>query len=349
MEFVPATPVPPVARRPVGVIIAAALLALSGCCLLMMAGIMFAIGFAMRHSAAPHRSLPLPHLPIAGGICLLLLASLCGAVVSGLVKRRNWARTGILLIGSLQAPVCLAAAVLYYLISKFNFPSPSGGPPLDPGLLKGVMYCLSAGFLLAAAAGAWWVVYFNRRRVHLWFCPEADLAAEASGDPYPGRPKKLSGDGAVETLLIALAVLLLASAMKSILYAGLHFPVFFAGDVFRGHVAVSVWLTLAVLNTGVAIGLLLRDKTAWYLAFVLEAHALLAWIDTLLPQTRQRMLAYQHEVQHALVGDTAVPHANALLEKPLLFVFSMLGLVFMIAIVWLLIRARPLFFPKPDA
>lgn len=346
MEFPPATPGPPVAPRPIGVTVAAALLALSGCFLLMMACIMFAVAVAVRFRAVPHASASLVLMQIATGVLLLLLAGFCGAVVSGLIKQRNWARLSIIVIGAFQAVLCLAAAALYYAISTSNFSSPAGGPPVDPGLLKEVMYFLSAGFLLGAAAGAWWVVYFNRPRARLWFCPEED--AEDPEAFYPTAQPKPHANRTVEALLIVLAVLLMFSAIKAIVYAGLHFPLFFAGTVFRGHGAVLAWLMLAVLNAGVAIGLLRRDKTAWYLGFILQAYALAAWISMLLPATRARMFAYQHEVQHAFTGQTAVPQTNALLEKPLMFLFSILGLVFILAILWLLVRARPLFFPAKE-
>jgi hypothetical protein len=142
-------------------------------------------------------------------------------------------------------------------------------------------------------------------------------------------------------------VLYLIGSFSGIFIALSHFPMFFLGFIIRGNAASIFGIGLTLLNLVVGIGILRRNYAAWVVAFAVQAIGILASVMLFLPRNRALFVAYQRELTQHLFGGTAFPLStatNPMQSSSALYLASAgFGIVIAGAILWLLMRTRPLF------
>jgi hypothetical protein len=338
METPPDSGIAPIEKRPLGITLGAIALCVMGCAFLLLTGLMVLASVAARLTPVPNSPPLLSFMPILVGSIFLLVAAAYGTVAFHIFKRRPGARIGIIVVGILQAFMGFSVGAIYFVISfvvrSQSFPAPANGRPVNPQLIQAAMLAFSGLFSCVGLIGLWWAIYFNRRRIRDWF-EKREPEDSPSGASVTG--------GMIGILLNVYAVLLLFGAIGPIFMAASHIPLFLAIVILRGHAAVAFDLTLAVAYAGIGISLLRRDKIGWYGAFVLQAHAIIIWAGMILPSAHQRLLAYQLEIHSHFAAGTAVAQPYPL-RGPINICVAAFGTLVVIAVVWLLVRSRRLFF-----
>jgi hypothetical protein len=335
--------------RPVGVIVAAIVLGLLGCMGLFASFSILAAALFV-HSAQTAQYPPgMVGVQIAMGFVTLLVSAFCVLVVIGLFQMKSWARIGILILGGFITVVYGLAGIgfiAFGLSSLVNTPNP-GAPNVTPAVMRAAFLGMGVMFFLLALVGVWWLVYFNLRRIRELFATGALVAAPESAESFagaavapPARQRSVT-----EILLICLAVVYMLGALNGPILVAFHWPLFFFGVVLRGTAGAVCALLMSALSLAVGIGLLRRAKPAWFGAIALQVVGVLSGLLLFVPSVRATMVAYQQEIQQRIFSwMPASQLGNPYVQTPGIFLFSaVFGLVLALAILWFLLRARPLF------
>lgn len=348
-------------RRPVGVLLAAVVLGLMACFgLLTSVGMFF--GALMVKTVRAELPPSVEAFEMVTGVITLLISIFLGFVVVGLFRMKQWARICILIIGGLVAFFSFFNVVidvaLSFMASSFIPRQPAAQVP--PEVFRLMFLGTAVVSLLVALVGVWWLVYFNLRGVRTLFAKRPVLDTQVTQpNPevpsmtattegvwiHPGAPVK-PGKGAVEILIIVLAVLYLLGFAEMIVAIFVHLPIFLFGYIARGATADAGFLLFSVLNIAIGVGLLRRVKAAWAGAMFFNGLGLLSGLCLLLPGNRAALLSIQQEMTRKLFGGT-IPSVTgspvAFIQGPILVISAVLGVVVAGLVFWLLIKARPLF------
>ena len=348
----------PAPRRPMGLVIAAIVLALMSC-VGLLGGFFTLMGAVFVRTPQLAQYPVIESVQICLGIVVLLISAFCAWTVVGLFRVQKWARFSILFLGGLLAFFSFANAAIYLVLSFSSFASfatPPNAPGVSPLVMKAIFLGLAGFSLLFTLVGVWWLVYFNLRRTRAVFAmngaqpfPELLSQGPAAVEGVwidPNKPKR----SVIELLVICLAVLYFFGALWGVIEAFVRFPLFFLGFIFRGNSASVVGLVMAAIDIGLGIGLLRRMKPAWAVALAFNALGLVYMLFMLTPHYRATFADYQQEMfRHTFSGAFPYPPPNQLMMGPILIVSAIFGCLMVGAVFWLLIRARPLFEQKETA
>lgn len=195
------------------------------------------------------------------------------------------------------------------------------------------------------------MIYFNLRPIRALFAANGRPAPEFL--PYSGDPQleaaalpTTSGTSVVEILLACLAVLYILGSVCGVVVALIRFPLFFLGFILRGPSALVASLVYALIALVIGIGLLRRIKAAWIGALALDVLGLVSSVLFFLPQNRVAMVNYQREMMTRMFPSLTFPGGatNPYMQNPSMYGFSaFISVLTVAAVLWLLIRARPLF------
>jgi hypothetical protein len=240
-------------KRPIGLVLSAIVLSLAALFLLLITALMAVAGVL---AGRQHTIQPAPHILIY----LMLAISLFYAALSvwailtviGILRLRAWARYSILIIGGGLAVLGLLAA-LFTLVGRTMLPIPPTRPPLDPHFMTIIFLFIGAFYLLLAAIGIWWLVYFNLRPVRELFS-NPNLLLQSSNPP--GRFSR------TPTAIKIIAGFLLLSSVCCLFGALLPFPAFILGFILPPIATHILYLGFAVLTAFAGYGLLRLKESA---------------------------------------------------------------------------------------
>lgn len=345
------SPAPMMKRtRPVGVIVAAIVLALIAAQGLLTAASSIFVAVAI-HNPETSRYPVIAAFQIGFGIVVLLISVFCAWTVVGLFRLRRWARYSVIVFGGALAVFSTLFAILFLAMSfnpAISAPNASGMPPTTMRIISLVM---AGFFLFVTLIGIWWLVYFNLRHVREIFLRSGALALTPlesvvnSGFPRSGIEP---GGGVIGVLVTCVAVLYLLTAASGVVMALLRFPLFFLGFTFRGLAASLLSIAFAALGLGLGIGLLRHIKSAWAVALAFQIFGMISSLLLLLPGYRSRFGDYQIELSRRLFSWMSFPPQTATqpMQGPAYFAGFVFAFLLGGAVFWLLIRARPLFGTK---
>lgn len=352
---VPSIPSPK-PQRPAGVAAAAIVLGLMACFGLLNSFFMVLGAVLVRPQRTPGGPM-IEGIDIAMALFVLAISIFCGFIVVGLIRMRRWARISILILGGVVAAFALLQVAVACLLA-FTVHLTTGSPShVSPDIMKLVFLGLAGVELIFIAIGVWWLVYFNLRRVRELFMAGTANALEAA--PAGGMwvdPSQKPGRGVTEALLIGLAVLYLLGGVSAVGVAFIQFPTYLFGHIFRGSSAEAILLIFGVINLGMGAGLLRRVKAAWLLAILVNCFGIVSTLFLLLPGSRATLAVYQlelvhHQLElfHHMVGSMApIPGQGQFLvmQSWMYGVLGVLGTLIALGVIWLLVKARPLFDTK---
>lgn len=352
---------PAPAKRPVGLVLAALVLALFTC-MGVLSGVSVLLTPILVHPPQVEQYPVIEVVQITFGIFLLLLCALCGWTVVGLFRIKRWARIGMIVLGAVVAVISFLMAVLYFVLAFASIPIPQGSPTVAPAMMKVVFFGLAGFSLVFTLVGVWWLVYFNLRSVRAVFA--GNNATGNGGRPQLVVPLQAAAQVAgvsvtapkrdvIEILVICLAVLYLFGAFCGLVEAFVRFPLFL-GVTLRGWSASGVALVLAAINAGLGIGLLRRAKPAWIGGLIWNGLGVIWAAAAFTPGVRAGVVNYQQTVNQSFSGwlpqspqtQFQTQLQTQLMTGPMYDVFLGFSLLAVILIVWLLVRAKPLFEAK---
>jgi hypothetical protein len=347
-------------QRPVGLILAAIVLALMTCYGLLSSATIIFTALAI-HTPQTAQYPMIKAVQVAMGVMSLLISGFCAATVVGLFQVQRWARYGILIFGGLLA---IFSALFAILCTAFAFSSllaktsPPNAPAVNPATMKFIFLGMGGFFLLVSLIGVWWLVYFNLRRVRALFKPKRYPMTGEHLSTAPDAELQLpvastsTNTSVIEVLVACLAVLYLFGAASAVGMALLHFPLFFLGFIARGPAASAFSLALAALSVAIGIGLLRRRKAGWILAFAFQIVGAISSLLLLLPGNRATLARYQQEISQHMSSRFGLPAPtpNPAFQGTTMYALSgIVGVVIAAAVIWLLIQARPYFGIRPNA
>jgi hypothetical protein len=370
-------------RRPAGVIFAAIVLGFAAFALLVMAaGSLFGalmIGHVPLNTAtAPGMPPPSPAFLTAIIACTaffyLALAAWAIATIVGLLQMKSWARISVMVIGGgltlIGITSALATAALPLLLNSVPMP-----PTANPALLHGIFLVIAAGWLLVAAVGISWLVYFAQRKTRAAFAlattpstptpayaaPPSTILDFSTAQPIDPTPLETWTPPLANVLppqstapkrpisITVLAILFLIGAATALVNIALPFPLFVFGVVIAGWPAHIIVLALALWNGLTGFGLLKLQKPAWFMAVAYCGVGILNSLVLLLPSSRQRMAQYLETLSTSMTMGLPAPQFNVFDPKffgYLLLPGMVLGFLAVVFILVLLWRARWAFEPQ---
>ena len=261
----------------------------------------------------------------------------------GLLNLREWARISIIVFSALMLFFSLVPLLIFAFLP---IPQPPGTPPNFILFMRVGVGLFYGSF---AALGGFWLYFFNRRNVKEQFkraaLPSPDFVTrsmpaiiQASTDATPHRP----------VLIVFVAILFLfGSCIFPFIYL-LHSPMFFLGVALQGRAAGVCLAVFAVLSLVAGIGLIRLRPWGWGVAIAYQVLGLVNMACLVfIPGVSDRMFeaVMQYESSRgmpAMPMDFAFP--MAIMRISLLF-----GIVFGIAILWVLFAYRKVFRPSVPA
>ncbi|HEX5236684.1 MAG TPA: hypothetical protein VFW25_15295 [Silvibacterium sp.] len=346
----------PAPQRPLGVVLAAIVLALMSCMGLVSAASVLLISVFVPTSQIPQYP-AMQAVQVVSGIFMLLVSGFCAWTVVGLFRMKNWARISILIMGGLVAAFSLLSFVGFSVLT-FSSAIPADGalgvdvhaaPGASAAIMKAVFISIAGCYLMGVLLGLWWLFYFSRRRIRMIFAADGLRPGSGPGSQVPAEIEGVwidsskSSRGIVEILLICLAALYLIAGASGLITAFLHFPLFVFGFIVRGTTASLFAGLFFVISIGIGVGLLRRMKAAWVTALVFNGFGLVSTLILFIPRNRAVMMDYQSELVRRMFSGLVPVNSNQFMLGPFYLLGEISGVLTSLAIFWLLIRARPLF------
>lgn len=332
-------------RRPVGLVAAAVVLVLLAC-FVVLGGMGVLASVLLLHVPQVDQQLEqfpaLKAIEIVNGIVILLMGGLCAWTAADLLRVKKWARISILILGGMIAFFSLVECALFSMMAFHPLMLTPQAGQVSPELVK-VMFLVMAGMsFLFMLVGVWWLVYFNLRSVCAVFAGHVDVAPEERPADAPIERAKPEGD-AIGVLVSCLAVLYLLGAAGMVVGALLHLPLLLFSHIFDGNAASMMMLFMAAVSIWMGIGMLRRLKAAWAVALVFNAFGLLSELWMLLPMSHTPEL--EQELLVRMVGHGFPVESSPLIE-PMILIGAVGGILLILAVFWMLWRAKPLFEAK---
>ena len=297
-----------------------------------------------------------PMLPnvrlIATAVMVSFLAVAIFGIVSGvgLIRFRNWARISALVWSGIAAPFCLiamAAMIFVPLPSEQNSPIPNF-------VLRAIVVAFYGAPL---AIAIWWLILFTRPHIVAQFRAAAPSAAGSPGDPFTALPLPTtaldpSGHPAVPSIyaavmpptrpsiplpIIVLSCFFLISAASIFFIFFFHMPAMVFGRAFTGLTGSVIYATWCVLYATAGIGMLRRISWTYSVAIAVQIFGIVSGIMTVLSPNFDSMMRRAMTNMNMPTPDVY----SAPMEH--LRGFSIIGLIFPLAILGLLAYYRPRF------
>lgn len=327
---------PPTPRRPAGVVVAAVVLALMAAMVLLDGGMMVLAAFAMPLPSAHSGAVKAVLAGIGAGS--LLFAGFCAWTVVDLFRMKQWARISITVLGVLLALFSALLSLLYFALAFSTTTYLHRHPGISYIELKGVLIAFGVFFVGMVLVGVWWLVYFSLGRTRRSF---AASGTEAALELMAEEPVDLveRANGVVGILVNCLAVLYLISVLFEAGTALLGYPPMFFGHLFMGRIGDAVWVSIGLISIGIGIGLIRRVKGGWVAAVVFTLLGAVSQAMLMTAYGQEQMLDYQQRFGHG----TAM---NQPMVTAMMHIGAIGGILMMAAVLWLLVKARPLFESK---
>jgi hypothetical protein len=262
-----------------------------------------------------------------------------------LIRSRNWARVSVLIWSGITSPICAIV-----IISMFFFPIPEAPHSVVTAAMIRVFTAIFYGGPLAIAV--WWLILFTRPAVVAQFKPAAEAA---SGDPFGAIPVAVQADGSAAAVAYALpaplptpsvpvpvtvlACFFLLSALSLFFVFFIHVPAMVFGHAFTGLTGSVVYATWCVLYAISGVGMLKRLLWAYSVAIGVQILGIVSAIMTLLSPDFDAMM-------RRAISTMSLPASPELYQMPSmahLRGFSIIGMLFPLAILGLLVYYRPRF------
>ncbi len=327
-------------KRPIGLILSAIVLSLAALFFILTAAFMVFVGIFADHRpniattpfTTQHFFL---YLMLAVALFYVALATWAILTIIGILRLRSWARYSILIIGGGITILSLFAA-MGTLVSRTILPNLAAQQPnVDRHIFSIVSFVIVAFYLIVAAVGVWWLIYFNLRSIRELFSIAkfripSPIDTLVTPDPVPPAIKIVAG-------------FLLLGAVFCLLCIFLPFPAFFLGFILPPKVSHILYVAFTALASFAGYGLLRLKESARLLtiAFLLLGFCNLAMLA--LPWYQSRLNTYTAQIMQSIPlmqGQFPPPvaYSSALLLFSCTFGLIVYGFVF-----WLLHRHRAAF------
>jgi len=161
----------------------------------------------------------------------------------GLLNRKGWARISMLIFSGILLFFTLPGLVM---IPFLPFQAQST-QPVPASVFTAIKIGMSVFYAALSALAAWWLYFFNTKRVKEEFRTGAAGVPEAAGEI--GTPKRPLSIAIIGWYLLVTSPLFLVMVI-------FHFPIFFFGYMVTGSAALAILLTMAGVQIISGIGLL---------------------------------------------------------------------------------------------
>jgi hypothetical protein len=283
--------------------------------------------------STPRTAQMLPNLRlIVTAVMLAFVAVAIFGIASGvgLIRFRNWARISALVWSGISVPFCLVA-----MAAMTSVPLPlEQNSPIPNAVLRAIV----VGFYGAPLAVAvWWLILFTRPRVVAQFRAGAPSAAGVPGDPFTAIPPPTMRPG-IPLPIIVLSCFFLIGAASIFLIFFVHIPAMVFGRAFTGLTGSTIYATWCLLYAIAGIGMLRRVSWAYSVAIAVQILSIISGIMTVLSPNFDSMM------RRAMINmDLPPPEVYSSPSMAHLRGFSVMGLIFPLAILGLLAYYRPRF------
>jgi hypothetical protein len=324
--------------RPVGLILSAIVLSLATLFLLLMAALTVVAGLFGGHQVTIAASpLLVKYFVLAIGVFYAVLAVWAILTVIGIVRLRSWARYSILVIGGgLTVTGVFAAAGT--LLSRFMLPTlQAQQPTVDPRIMAAIFIIMAVIYLLIAAVGVWWLIYFNLRHTRELFSNSSILSAS---DGARGRFSR------TPNAIKIIGGFLLFSTACCLLCAFLPFPAFLFGFILPPAATHVFYLCFAVITAFAGYGLLRLKESARLLTIAILILGSCNILLATLPWYRTQFCLYVAQ----LTASMPMPLNQSQLFSytlALTLASGIVGLIVYGIVFWLLHRHRAAFQTPP--
>ncbi|MBV8513982.1 MAG: hypothetical protein JO260_01660 [Acidobacteria bacterium] len=273
----------------------------------------------------------------------------------GLIRFRNWARVSVLVWAGIAAPVCLLVVGLMALIP---FPTAPQSPISVP-MIRAMMI-LFYGAPLAIAV--WWLILFTRPAIVAQFKAAGAPTGGGSGDPFTAIPVPLQAGSidssgapvayavpaplpgpSVPVPIIVLACFFLLSALSIFFIFFMHMPAMVFGHAFTGLTGSVIYAAWCLLYAIAGVGMLKRVPWAYSVAIGVQVLGIVSGIITLLSPNFD-------EVMRRAMSSMNMPSADVYTMQSMTHLrgFSVIGLLFPVAILGMLVYYRPRFLASAE-
>ena len=316
-------------------------------------GILFTLVGLFIALSAPRAVPMLPTVRlIATAVMLAFLAVAVFGIVTGvgLIRFRNWARISALVWSGIAAPFCLIAMAAMIFV-----PLPlDQNSPIPNVVLRAIVVAFYGAPL---AIAIWWLILFTRPHIVAQFRADAPTAAGASGDPFTALPSPATAldptgyslapsisAAAVRSTrpdiplpIIVLSCFFLISAASIFFIFFFHMPAMVFGRAFTGLTGSTIYAIWCLLYATAGIGMLRRVPWTYSVAIAVQIFGIVSGIMTVLSPNFDAMM------RRAMINmNMPTPDVySAPMEH--LRGFSIIGLIFPLAILGLLAYYRPRF------
>jgi hypothetical protein len=262
----------------------------------------------------------------------------------GLIRFRNWARISVLVWAGLMAPFCIL--VIAFIAFMPMPPSP------NPMLTGSILHLVTIVFYgVPMAIAVWWLILFTRPHIVAHFKP---AAAAGTGDPFGAIPVTAMAVGSVAPVayavpmplpapsvpipIIVLSCFFLLSSLSVFFIFFTHLPAMVFGHAFTGLTGSVIYASWCLLYVIAGVGMLKRVSWAYSVAIGLQILHIVSGIMTVLSPN------FDDTMRRAMSSmKTAPPEMYQVPSMTHLRGYSVLGLLFPLAILGLLAYYRPRF------
>jgi hypothetical protein len=331
-------------KRPIGLILSAAFLSLAALFFVITSAFMVFAGiFADHHPFIATTPTVTPHfyiyLMLAVAVFYATLATWATLTVIGILRLRSWARYSILIIGGLIAVFSVVAGI-GTIASRTMLPNLSAQQlSADPRISSLVSFVIIAFYLMVAAVGVWWLVYFNLK-------PIRELFSIARFQIPPSINTVATPDH-VPTPIKIVAGFLFFGAISCLLCIFLPFPAFFLGFILPPTAAHILYVAFAALASFAGYGLLRLKESARLLTLAFLILGFCNVAIAALPWYRSRLNAYTVQIMQSMPLTPNQSPPPVAYSSTLLLFSAFTGLILYGVVFWLLHRHRAAFKPPP--
>lgn len=328
-------------KRPVGLILSAVVLSLFAFFLVLTTALMVSAGIFANHRApmaavstvTPHFFL---YLMLAVAVFYAALAAWASLTVIGILRLRSWARYSILIIGGGIAVFSFFAGIAT-LLSRTMLVAQQ--PNADPRIVAVVFFFVTAFYLMFAAIGVWWLIYFNLRPIRELFSIarfQIPSPVDTAVTPEP-----------VPTPIKIIAGFLLVGAVFCLLGIFLPFPAFFLGFILPPTVAHFLYVAFAAVASSAGYGLLRLKEPARLLTMAFLLLGFCNLVMSALPWYQSKLQTYTAQIIHSMPLLPGQPPPPVTYGSTLFLFSALIGLIIYGVVFWFLHRHRAAFKTPP--
>lgn len=233
-------------------------------------------------------------------------------ILVGLLRRRNWARLGGVVLGVGLA--LFAVLLLLMTTALFVIPKLQHKATLRPSLLVAEL-----SYLIATALGIWLAIYLNTRSVkHVFQTPDSSSGASTCFPAGAGQ-----GPSLARIVVLILCIIGTVTCIYLLTHAYSGKPYFYLGILMQGKTANNFRVCVGTVIIALNIGIFLRNISAYYATLLIQISNIASLLLLFVPAYRARSM--EAFVAHASsANSTALAHNIRLASMGLSCVASVL-------------------------